>query len=36
MTAKELRALSMEKIPAIVGASGLGKEELVAVKDFWY
>lgn len=30
MTAKELRALCVEKIPAIVGASGMAKEELVA------
>lgn len=29
MTAKELRALCMEKIPAIVGASGMGKDDLV-------
>ncbi|MEF2145542.1 MAG: hypothetical protein V3573_08860 [Desulfovibrionaceae bacterium] len=29
MTAKELRALVMEKIPAIVGASGMSKEDLV-------
>lgn len=30
MTAKELRQLSMDKIPAIVGASGMSKEDLVA------
>lgn len=30
MTAKELRALCLEKIPAIVGASGMPKDELVA------
>ena len=30
MTAKELRALCMAKIPAVVGASGMGKEELVS------
>ncbi len=34
MTAKELRQLIVAKIPAIVGASGMQKEELVkAVKD---
>ncbi len=30
MTAKELRQLAMEKIPAIVGASSMSKEDLVA------
>lgn len=30
MTAKELRALCLAKIPAIVGASGMSKEDLVA------
>ncbi|WP_022660284.1 hypothetical protein [Paucidesulfovibrio longus] len=30
MTAKELRALCVAKIPAIVGASGMSKEDLVA------
>lgn len=30
MTAKELRQLAMDKIPAIVGASGMSKEDLVA------
>lgn len=30
MTAKELRQLVMDKIPQITGASGMGKEELVA------
>lgn len=30
MTAKELRELSMEKIPQIVGASGMGKDEVLA------
>jgi hypothetical protein len=29
MTAKELRALCLAKIPAIVGASGMSKEDLV-------
>lgn len=29
MTAKELRALCLAKIPAIVGASGMAKDELV-------
>lgn len=34
MTAKELRELAMEKIPQIVGASGMGKEELLEkIKD---
>ncbi|OIN99779.1 MAG: hypothetical protein AUJ49_10585 [Desulfovibrionaceae bacterium CG1_02_65_16] len=34
MTAKELRAMIVAKIPSIVGASGMQKEELVkAVKD---
>ena len=34
MTAKELRALIVAKIPSIVGASGMQKDELVkAVKD---
>jgi hypothetical protein len=34
MTAKELRALIVAKIPSIVGASGMQKEELVtAVKN---
>ena len=30
MTAKELRELSMDKFPQIVGASGMGKDELLA------
>ena len=30
MTAKELRQLAMEKIPQIVGASGMEKEELIS------
>lgn len=30
MTAKELRQLCLAKIPSVVGASGMGKEELVA------
>lgn len=30
MTAKELRQLAMEKIPQIVGASGMDKEELLS------
>lgn len=30
MTAKELRQLAIEKIPQIVGASGMQKEELLA------
>ena len=30
MTAKELRQLCLEKIPAIVGASGMQKEEILA------
>jgi FtsZ-binding cell division protein ZapB len=30
MTAKELRALCVAKIPAIVGASGMAKDELVS------
>jgi hypothetical protein len=30
MTAKELRALCMDKLPMVVGASGKSKEELVA------
>ena len=29
MTAKELRELSIEKFPQIVGASGMGKDELL-------
>jgi hypothetical protein len=34
MTAKELRAMIVAKIPSIVGASGMQKDELVkAVKD---
>ena len=34
MTAKELRALVMDKLPMIVGASGKDKDELVAeIKD---
>jgi polyhydroxyalkanoate synthesis regulator phasin len=30
MTAKELRELTIEKIPQITGASGMGKDELVS------
>ncbi len=30
MTAKELRELSMKQLPQVVGASGMGKEELLA------
>lgn len=30
MTAKELRALCVAKIPGITGASGMGKDELVS------
>lgn len=30
MTAKELRELVIEKLPMITGASGMGKEEIVA------
>lgn len=30
MTAKELRTLAVEKIPSIVGASGMSKEDLIA------
>jgi len=30
MTAKELRQLAMDKIPQVVGASGMAKEELLA------
>lgn len=34
MTAKELRQLTVEKIPQIVGASGMSKEELLpAIKE---
>ncbi|MDK2955062.1 MAG: hypothetical protein PWQ57_558 [Desulfovibrionales bacterium] len=34
MTAKELRQLALEKFPNIVGASGMGKDDLVAqMKD---
>ena len=36
MTAKELRQLVLEKIPAIVGASGMTKEDLVTrIKDIF-
>jgi len=36
MTTKELRALCIEKLPMIVGASGKSKEELVAaIKDLF-